>query len=61
MDNSTIHMTHLMSLTENANHYSFIVSQAPPKEVPKTIENQRIYDETTVNPEDEEVCLYLQR
>lgn len=29
--------------------------QAPPKEVPKTIENQRIYDETTVNPEDEEV------
>uniref|UniRef100_A0A672SFU9 Ribosome production factor 1 n=1 Tax=Sinocyclocheilus grahami TaxID=75366 RepID=A0A672SFU9_SINGR len=30
--------------------------QAPPKEVPKTIENQRIYDETTVNPEDEEVA-----
>uniref|UniRef100_A0A9J7XCL7 Ribosome production factor 1 n=2 Tax=Cyprinus carpio TaxID=7962 RepID=A0A9J7XCL7_CYPCA len=30
--------------------------KAPPKEVPKTIENQRIYDETTVNPEDEEVA-----
>lgn len=29
--------------------------QAPPKEVPKTIENQRVYDETTVDPEDEEV------
>ncbi|GAA6070407.1 ribosome production factor 1, partial [Tachysurus ichikawai] len=28
--------------------------KAPPKEVPKTIENQRIYDETTVDPEDEE-------
>uniref|UniRef100_A0A3P8ZIL5 Ribosome production factor 1 n=1 Tax=Esox lucius TaxID=8010 RepID=A0A3P8ZIL5_ESOLU len=30
--------------------------KAPPKNVPKTIENQRIYDETTVNPEDEEVA-----
>lgn len=30
-------------------------SQAPPKEVPKTIENQRVFDETTVDPEDEEV------
>ncbi|KAI1891983.1 hypothetical protein AGOR_G00149320 [Albula goreensis] len=29
---------------------------APPKPVPKTIENQRIYDETTVDPEDEEVA-----
>lgn len=29
--------------------------QAPPKEVPKTIENQRAFDETTVDPEDEEV------
>ncbi|XP_077389484.1 ribosome production factor 1 [Festucalex cinctus] len=28
---------------------------APPKQVPKTIENQRVYDETTVDPEDEEV------
>lgn len=28
---------------------------APPKEVPKTIENQRVYDETTVDPDDEEV------
>uniref|UniRef100_A0A672MU60 Ribosome production factor 1 n=1 Tax=Sinocyclocheilus grahami TaxID=75366 RepID=A0A672MU60_SINGR len=34
----------------------FSLFQAPPKEVPKTIENQRIYDETTVNPEDEEVA-----
>lgn len=33
--------------------------QAPPKEVPKTIENQRVYDETTVDPEDEEVLLCL--
>uniref|UniRef100_A0A673YVW8 Ribosome production factor 1 n=1 Tax=Salmo trutta TaxID=8032 RepID=A0A673YVW8_SALTR len=32
------------------------VMNAPPKEVPKTIENQRVYDETTVNPEDEEVA-----
>jgi len=30
--------------------------KAPPKEVPKTIENQRVYDETIVNPEDEEVA-----
>ncbi|NP_001188154.1 ribosome production factor 1 [Ictalurus punctatus] len=30
--------------------------KAPPKEVPKTIENQRIHDETTVDPEDEEVA-----
>lgn len=29
--------------------------QAPPKAVPKTIENQRVYDETTVDPNDEEV------
>ncbi|XP_069497695.1 ribosome production factor 1 [Ambystoma mexicanum] len=29
--------------------------KAPPKPVPKTIENQRIYDETTVDPADEEV------
>ncbi|CAH2310423.1 ribosome production factor 1 [Pelobates cultripes] len=29
--------------------------KAPPKPVPKTIENQRIYDETTVDPTDEEV------
>ncbi|KAJ8277801.1 hypothetical protein GJAV_G00080220 [Gymnothorax javanicus] len=29
---------------------------APPKPVPKTIENQRIYDETTVDPDDEEVA-----
>ncbi|KAL1021617.1 hypothetical protein UPYG_G00015590 [Umbra pygmaea] len=30
--------------------------KAPPKEIPKTIENQRVYDETTVDPEDEEVA-----
>lgn len=30
--------------------------KAPPKEVPKTIENQRVYDETTVDPDDEEVA-----
>ncbi|XP_060889629.1 ribosome production factor 1 [Labrus mixtus] len=30
--------------------------KAPPKEVPKTIENQRVYDETTVDPEDEEIA-----
>ncbi|XP_063795033.1 ribosome production factor 1 [Pseudophryne corroboree] len=30
--------------------------KAPPKAVPKTIENQRVYDETTVDPEDEEVA-----
>ncbi|XP_010210307.1 PREDICTED: ribosome production factor 1 [Tinamus guttatus] len=30
--------------------------QAPPKPVPKTIENQRVYDETTVDPNDEEVA-----
>ncbi|XP_077439876.1 ribosome production factor 1 [Vanacampus margaritifer] len=30
--------------------------KAPPKQVPKTIENQRVYDETTVDPEDEEVA-----
>ncbi|XP_051930594.1 ribosome production factor 1 [Hippocampus zosterae] len=31
-------------------------SKAPPKQVPKTIENQRVHDETTVDPEDEEVA-----
>ncbi|XP_040216519.1 ribosome production factor 1 [Rana temporaria] len=30
--------------------------KAPPKAVPKTIENQRVYDETTVEAEDEEVA-----
>ncbi|XP_040263873.1 ribosome production factor 1 [Bufo bufo] len=30
--------------------------KAPPKAVPKTIENQRVPDETTVDPEDEEVA-----
>ncbi|XP_074647186.1 ribosome production factor 1-like isoform X1 [Tubulanus polymorphus] len=30
---------------------------APPKQVPKTIENCRVYDETFVNPEDEEVAV----
>ncbi|PWA14554.1 hypothetical protein CCH79_00015025, partial [Gambusia affinis] len=30
--------------------------KAPPKEVPKTIENQRVFDETAVDPEDEEVA-----
>ncbi|XP_013404253.1 ribosome production factor 1 [Lingula anatina] len=29
--------------------------QAPPKKVPKTIENMRVPDETMVNPEDDEV------
>ncbi|KAI0228005.1 Ribosome production factor 1 [Lamellibrachia satsuma] len=29
--------------------------KAPPKQVPKTIENMRVYDETMVAPEDEEV------
>uniref|UniRef100_A0A3B3X821 Ribosome production factor 1 n=1 Tax=Poecilia mexicana TaxID=48701 RepID=A0A3B3X821_9TELE len=33
--------------------------KAPPKEVPKTIENQRVFDETTVDPEDEEVWILL--
>uniref|UniRef100_A0A2K5KP05 Ribosome production factor 1 n=1 Tax=Cercocebus atys TaxID=9531 RepID=A0A2K5KP05_CERAT len=31
-------------------------SFAPPKPVPKTIDNQRVYDETTVDPNDEEVA-----
>ncbi|KAI4081297.1 ribosome production factor 1 homolog [Homo sapiens] len=31
--------------------------KAPPKPVPKTIDNQRVYDETTVDPNDEEVML----
>jgi len=31
------------------------VFQAPPKQVPKTIESMRVYDETMVAPEDEEV------
>ncbi|KAM4547707.1 ribosome production factor 1 [Odontesthes bonariensis] len=30
--------------------------KAPPKEVPKTIENQRVFDETTVDPQDEEIA-----
>ncbi|KAG2461599.1 RPF1 factor, partial [Polypterus senegalus] len=31
--------------------------KAPPKPIPKTIENQRVFDETVVNPEDDEVAL----
>ncbi|XP_022097160.1 ribosome production factor 1-like [Acanthaster planci] len=31
-------------------------SKAPPKKAPKTIENMRVYDETMVDPEDEEVA-----
>jgi len=31
--------------------------QAPPKEIPKTIENMRVHDETMVSPDDEEVCV----
>nr|XP_057928907.1 ribosome production factor 1 [Doryrhamphus excisus] len=30
--------------------------KAPPKQVPKTIENQRVYDETMVDPHDEEIA-----
>ncbi|NXX59081.1 RPF1 factor, partial [Scopus umbretta] len=30
--------------------------KAPPKAIPKTIENQRVYDETIVDPNDEEVA-----
>lgn len=37
--------------------YQLCFLQAPPKAVPKTIENQRVYDETTVDPDDEEVAL----
>ena len=29
--------------------------QAPPKKVPRTLDNTRVYDETMVNPQDEEV------
>uniref|UniRef100_A0A8C9ADE1 Ribosome production factor 1 homolog n=1 Tax=Prolemur simus TaxID=1328070 RepID=A0A8C9ADE1_PROSS len=31
--------------------------KAPPKPIPKTIDNQRVYDETIVDPNDEEVML----
>ncbi len=34
-------------------------SQAPPKQVPKTIESMRVYDETMVNPQDSEVGIAL--
>ncbi|PVD23074.1 hypothetical protein C0Q70_16336 [Pomacea canaliculata] len=30
--------------------------KAPPKQVPKTLENMRVFDETMVDPEDEEVA-----
>uniref|UniRef100_A0A8C9UNN6 Ribosome production factor 1 n=1 Tax=Spermophilus dauricus TaxID=99837 RepID=A0A8C9UNN6_SPEDA len=30
--------------------------RAPPKPIPKTIDNQRVYDETVVDPNDEEVA-----
>merc|ERR1712018_591567 len=30
--------------------------EAPPKQIPRTIENTRVYDETMVDPEDEEVA-----
>ena len=32
-----------------------ILKQAPPKKVPKTIENMRVFDETVVSPADQEV------
>lgn len=55
--------SHLRQLEEDLAWFEvmgFLVSvafhaKAPPKEVPKTIENQRVYDETTVDPGDEEV------
>lgn len=42
----------IVNLDQNA---LLVLLQAPPKEVPKTIENQRVYDETTVDLGDEEV------
>ena len=38
---------------------SLCFTQAPPKQVPHTIESLRIPDETMVDPEDEEVCVTL--
>ena len=35
--------------------YNFFFVQAPPKQVPKTIESMRVKDETMVTPEDTEV------
>jgi len=37
------------------NQSLFDFSQAPPKQVPKTIENTRVKDETIVDVNDEEV------
>lgn len=42
-------------MSNNYQSKFLVLLQAPPKEVPKTIENQRVYDETTVDPADEEV------
>lgn len=42
-------------MSNNYQSKFLVLMQAPPKEVPKTIENQRVYDETTVDPADEEV------
>ena len=42
-------------LTVNHSQHSLCNAQAPPKQVPKTLENTRILDETIVLPDDEEI------
>lgn len=40
-------------------HLFYHLFQAPPKQVPRTIENTRVKDETIVNIDDEEVTKKL--
>uniref|UniRef100_A0A8C6DSY7 Ribosome production factor 1 n=1 Tax=Moschus moschiferus TaxID=68415 RepID=A0A8C6DSY7_MOSMO len=45
-----------LAAKENLKERERLLYQAPPKPVPKTIDNQRVYDETIVDPNDEEVA-----
>ena len=46
--------THQYHLISSSQFYL----QAPPKQIPKTIENMRVPDETIVDPDDDEVISF---
>uniref|UniRef100_A0A5F9DSV6 Ribosome production factor 1 n=1 Tax=Oryctolagus cuniculus TaxID=9986 RepID=A0A5F9DSV6_RABIT len=50
------HLMFIWQLRKNLKNREALGDKAPPKPVPKTIDNQRVYDETIVDPNDEEVA-----
>lgn len=47
--------TYIVTNISHKNNIFFPVIQAPPKKIPKTIENMRVPDETMIDPSNEEV------